>query len=134
MSTYRIFFRGLEARLPIGLHDFERAEPQRIRLDIVLHLVQPERVTDDPAKVFDYDRVRNLVASLGDGGQIELQEALCQAVIDTCREDERVAGVAVRSAKPDVYPDVKEVGCCMTWGAATVDDFALLAVTAEGAG
>lgn len=129
MNTYRIFFRGLEASLPIGLHDFERSEPQRIRLDIVLHLARPEHFADDPDEVFDYDRVRDFVVGLSQGGQIELQEALCQAVVDMCREEDKVVGVAVRSAKPDVYPDTTEVGCCLTWGDASAQDFALVDMT-----
>ena len=80
----RIFLRGLSRRVRIGIHDFERAAAQRILFDIDLYvpLVQTTPQCDRIDEVVDYDFVRNEVTRITERGHIDLQETLCDAVLN----------------------------------------------------
>ena len=45
---------------------------------------------------------------------INLQETLCEQVLDICRKG-GAKGAIVRSEKTNVYPDTQSVGCEMSW-------------------
>lgn len=108
----RIFLRGLCRLVHIGIHDFERAAPQRILFDIdlyvPLHQNTPRR--DQIDEVVNYDFVRNEVTHITGRGHIDLQETLCDAVLDALLAHPQVVAVRVSTRKPDVYDDCDAVG------------------------
>lgn len=132
MSGYHLYFRNLDVLLPIGLHDFEQAAAQRVLIDVVLHVAGSAPDTDDPDQVFDYDRLHEHIRHLAADGQILLQETLCARIIAFCQAQPDLCGAVVRTAKPDVYPDVTEVGCCLTWGTGKVDHLLALCYRSQG--
>lgn len=121
-STYLLFMRHLAVELPIGLHQFERAAPQRVLLDVAVRVQSPLNDSDDIAGTFDYDLLTHFIRDLAAGGQIQLQETLCHRILAWCMAQPKVTGAVVRSAKPDVYPDMDEVGCCIAMGDAELSD------------
>lgn len=131
-ATYMLFMRHFAIELPIGLHDFERAAPQRVLLDVAVRVQAPSSDSDEIGGTFDYDLLTHFIRGLAAGGQIELQETLCRRILAWCMAQPRVTGAVVRSAKPDVYPDMDEVGCCMATGEAELSD--LLVVNRERTG
>jgi dihydroneopterin aldolase len=108
----RIFLRGLCRLVRIGIHDFERAAPQRILFDIdlyvPLHQNTPRR--DQIDEVVNYDFVRSEVTRITERGHIDLQETLCDAVLDALLAHPQVVAVRVSTRKPDVYDDCDAVG------------------------
>ena len=108
----RIFLRGLCRLVRIGIHDFERASPQRILFDIdlyvPLHQNTPRR--DQIDEVVNYDFVRNEVTRITERGHIDLQETLCDAVLNALLAHPQVVAVRVSTRKPDVYDDCDAVG------------------------
>ena len=108
----RIFLRGLSLRVRIGIHDFERAAAQRILFDIDLYvpLVQTTPQCDRIDEVVDYDFVRNEVTQITERGHIDLQETLCDAVLNALLAHPLVVAARVSTRKPDVYDDCEAVG------------------------
>lgn len=108
----RIFLRGLSRRVRIGIHDFERAAAQRILFDIDLYvpLVQTTPQCDRIDEVVDYDFVRNEVTRITERGHIDLQETLCDAVLNALLAHPLVVAARVSTRKPDVYDDCEAVG------------------------
>ena len=108
----RIFLRGLSRRVRIGIHDFERAAAQRILFDIDLYvpLVQTTPQCDRIDEVVDYDFVRNEVTQITERGHIDLQETLCDAVLNALLAHPLVVAARVSTRKPDVYDDCEAVG------------------------
>jgi dihydroneopterin aldolase len=108
----RIFLRGLTRLVHIGVHDFERAAAQRIIFDIDLWVPlqrsAPQR--DHIEEVVDYDFVRDVVTRLLARGHIDLQETLCDAVLDAMLAHPHVVAARVSTRKPDVYADCDAVG------------------------
>lgn len=111
MAEYTIHLDGLVVEIGLGIHDFERAAPQRVELNVAMRCVYAAPPEDRIDAVVDYDYLRTGIHALAAQGHIELQETLCDAVAALALSaDPRVAEVRVRSMKLDVYPDAR-VGC-----------------------
>lgn len=111
MTEYTILLEGLEVVIGLGIHDHERAAPQRVAVSVRLTCAYDAPPADRIDAVVDYDYLRTGILALGQGRHIELQETLCDAVAALAlAADERVRSVRVRSMKLDVYPDAR-VGC-----------------------
>lgn len=111
MSEYTILLEGLEVTIGLGIHDHERAAPQRVSLSVRLTCSYDAQPPDRIDAVVDYDYLRTGIMDLAQGRHIELQETLCDAVAALALAgDPRVREVRVRSMKLDVYPDAR-VGC-----------------------
>ncbi|MCA0177832.1 MAG: dihydroneopterin aldolase [Proteobacteria bacterium] len=106
----RLFLRDHEVLARIGVHDFERAAPQRLRVNVDLWVSAMPAPGDDLAEVVDYDFVRAAIATRLAQGHINLQETLADDVADAILAHPQVRAVRVQTDKPDVYPDCAAVG------------------------
>ncbi len=124
---YVLFLSELAVPVRIGLHDFEKAAPQRLLISAALVVAAEHGGPDNPAAVYDYDGLRNFVLALSESEHIALQETVCARIADYCRTLPAVSGGWVRTAKPDVYPDARAVGCQIAWGDAEAQTMLALA-------
>lgn len=108
----RIFLKGLVREVRIGVHDFEKVKPQRVIFDIDLYVsldaFSPSN--DHIQEVVDYDFVRSVVTSVTAEPHIDLQETLCDRLLDALIAHPQVLACQVSTRKPDVYPDCDAVG------------------------
>lgn len=104
--------RQLETRVSVGVHDFERRLPQRMWFDVDLcvRLADSSARADDLSETLDYDFVREEIKRLASAGHHDLQETLCDAILQRMLERPQVQAVRVASGKPDIYPDSRFVG------------------------
>ena len=109
---YLIRISGIEASASIGIHGFEQSARQKLLVSVTL-LLNPPGSSDEIGKVLDYDFVREDVLDLVSNRHFNLQETLCQAILDLCLGQEGVLGAVVQTDKPDVYPGVSGVACRM---------------------
>jgi dihydroneopterin aldolase len=110
-ETRRIFLRNHRVMADIGIHDFEKRQPQPLLINIDLYLRPPAAALhDDIANTLDYDFLREGIARLVAGRRYNLQETLVHAILDLCLSREEVVLARVSSEKPDVYPDCDAVG------------------------
>jgi dihydroneopterin aldolase len=108
----RVFLRQFDVEVRIGIHDFERARPQRLLIDVDLFvpLSSSTSLRDDLAEVVDYDFVRGLIRERIERGHINLQETLCDQLLAALLAHPSVVAARVATQKPDVYPDCAGVG------------------------
>ena len=105
-----VFLCEVEVICSIGLHDFERAEKQRVLIDVEVRLdPDNEPTADTVADTLDYDQVREAVITLAEAQHYDLQETLARRIFDRISAMKDVVGVAVTTQKPDVYPNCKTV-------------------------
>lgn len=104
--------RGLTLPVRIGVHAFERNGPQRLRIDVdaCVDLAAAHARHDHLEDTFDYDAIRDTIRALAAQRHFELQETLCDAILDWLMAQPAVLAARVRTAKPDVYPDCDAVG------------------------
>lgn len=107
----RIFLRNFAIACSIGIHESERARPQRILLNIDLY-VEPDGGTegDDIRRVVDYDFLRDEIFRLVAGRHFNLQETLAREIGAICLARPGVLGARIATEKPDIYPDCEAVG------------------------
>lgn len=108
----RLFVRGLEAQVRIGIHDFERVAPQRVVFDIDVYVRRQDAHAeqDDIDAVVDYDFIRETAATVCARGHFELQETLGDAIAHDILQHPQTVAVQISTRKPDVYPDCESVG------------------------
>lgn len=112
-ATYTIRLDGLELRMGLGIHEVELAGPQRVLVSVSMTCRYPAIPQDRIEAVVDYDHIREGVLAIAASGHVMLQEVLCERIAALCFADRRVVAVAVRSTKPDIYPDA-QIGCEIT--------------------
>ena len=107
--TRRFFLTGIETICSIGIHDFEKAAPQRVLIDIEV-ILDPEKepAVDNINDALNYDEIRQTVVDISQSRHFDLQETLARAVFNAVRSMKTVVGLRVRTSKPDVYKDVNE--------------------------
>ena len=107
--TRRFLMTGIQTNCSIGIHDFEKAAPQRVLIDIEV-LLDPttEPAADNIDNALNYDDIRRAVLDVAQSRHFDLQETLARAVFNAVRSMKSVVGLRVRTAKPDVYKDVNE--------------------------
>ena len=102
--------RAIETQCSIGIHDFERAAPQRILVDVdVLLDPNQEPQADKIEEALNYDDIRVAVFDLASSRHFDLQETLARAIFDAVSAMKTVQAVRVKTSKPDVYEDVGSV-------------------------
>ena len=109
----RIFLRDFEVIASIGIHEFEKQNPQRIIIDVSLDLVDDDasdNAADRIETVLDYDFLRERIREIAEDRHFNLQETLCAEILAVCLEPQKVIGARVSTRKPDVYPDCDSVG------------------------
>lgn len=109
--TRRIVLEDFRLPISIGIHDFERSAPQMVLVNVELELVDEmpdprDRIED----TLDYDFIRAGIMSIVKNRHFNLQETLCQEILELCLARGGVRRVKVSTRKPDVYPDCKSIG------------------------
>ena len=112
LNCRRLFLRGLTVQAHIGIHDFELKTSQRLIIDVDLYVSFAGTSPKDDRidEVVDYDFVRAVVHGRVAEGHINLQETLCDDILDRLLEHTGVMAARVSTRKPDVYPDCDAVG------------------------
>ena len=109
----RIFLRDFEVVASIGIHEFERQNPQRVFIDVSLDIAEEDPLdsaVDRIETVLDYDFLRGKIREITERRHFNLQETLCAEILLFCLEPEKVISARVSTRKPDVYPDCDSVG------------------------
>ena len=94
----------------IGIYDHERDAPQRVLIDAEL-LLSPvsEPMSDDIDDSLNYDVIRETIVKIVASRHFDLQETLARELFDALRMLDGVIGLRVQTAKPDAYPDCKQI-------------------------
>ena len=113
MDCRRLFLRGYEVNINIGVHDFEKRGEQRvlINVDLYVPLAVSTPTHDELHEVLDYDFIRRSIAQRVQQGHVHLQETLADDVLKLMLAHPDVRAARVSTEKPDVYPDCEAVGC-----------------------
>ena len=110
-GVYRIFIRDLVLSCSIGVHDWEKLAPQRVRVNVDVTAREPRAaLEDDIDKVVSYEDLVTGIRGIVAEGHINLVETLAERVAAICLADPRAVIVRVRVEKPDVVVDAGGVG------------------------
>jgi dihydroneopterin aldolase len=106
-----MFVRDLVLDCSVGVHDFEKLAPQRVRVNVDLEVRESSvPIGDDIANVLSYEDVISGIKAMAGDGHINLIETMAENVAELCLADRRVVRVKVRVEKLDIEPDAASVG------------------------
>ena len=95
-GVYRIFIRDLVLSSSIGVYDWEKLAPQRVRINVDVTAREPgAALSDDIGKVVSYDDLVKGIKAIALEGHINLVETLAERVASLCMSDPRVVIVRV---------------------------------------
>jgi dihydroneopterin aldolase len=108
----RLFLRNYDILINIGVHDFEKKAEQHviINIDLYVPLGQNTPKEDQLHEVVDYDFMRETIKEIASHGHIQLQETLCDEIMQKMLAHPLVIAARVSTEKHDVYPDCDGVG------------------------
>lgn len=119
---YAIFLRRHEVEASIGIHDFEKMARQPLLVSVTLIQNRSERHSSDSIlDVLDYDFLRDQIGCLVSERHFELQETLCEELLNVCLSKPNIVGAIVQTEKTQVYADSEGVGCRMARFRGNVD-------------
>ncbi len=116
-----VFLRDMVLHASVGVHAFEEAQTQRIRVNVDLGVeddgarpmsragVHPVGA-DELSRVVDYEAVAKQVRAIIAAGHVRLLETLSERVAESCLADPRVQVVRIRIEKLDIFADTQSVG------------------------
>ena len=108
-SSRTIFINQLDFQALIGVYDFEKAGPSRLRLSLELTVDLPTH-DDEIKKVVSYETVLKGVEALAMDHHRELLETLAEDIAALCLGDPRVQAVDLSLEKPDMFAQTDSVG------------------------
>ncbi len=108
----RLFLHDYAVPVRIGAHDFEKLAPQRVvfNVDLYVPIIESTPSQDRLDEVLDYDFIRSTIRERIARGHIVLQETLADDLLRLMLAHPGVRAARVSTAKPDVYPDCRQVG------------------------
>jgi len=114
-TRQRIVIADLTIACRIGVTDKERANLQRLRINLTLDVQPTPPRLDRITEVVDYGKLATKVRDVCTTAEFRLLETLTGRLAATCFEDHRVMCVCVRIEKLDRYPDMAAIGCEMNY-------------------
>ena len=99
----------LEVFYRVGVPDDERAQPQRLLLDVQLHLdFHPAATTDDLTKTINYFAVTQQLLKFGEGREWKLIEKLAEDIASTLLTTYRPTRIRI-GVKKFIIPQTKYI-------------------------
>lgn len=106
-----VFIRDLLVTCLIGIHKYEKKQPQEIRINIDLGVTEESNsVSDRLENVVCYEELTERIRNLFRDGHVNLLETLAEQIADICLFDKRVRVARIRVEKLHVFQDASSVG------------------------
>ena len=101
-SLTSVILENYEVQMCLGLHDFEKAEPQRVLISLQVDLNKGEGF-------WDYDQLVSYINVEIAGSSIETQEELCEKLITFVETSIDPKRIQVQTKKPDIFDQAEFV-------------------------
>jgi len=106
-----VFIRDLHVRGILGVHDWERQQPQEIVTSVTLFTdTRRAAINDDIADCVDYSLVAQRIRALIEDAERFTVETLAEDIANLCLNQPRVLKVTVRVEKPGAVEGAESVG------------------------
>lgn len=111
VTSKKFYLKNFTLPVSIGIHDFEKAKPQPVVINIEMHLEDSSlNTSDDINDTINYDFLRSEIETLAKEKHFNLQETLCHEIIKICKTKNGFNKIIVSTNKPEIYPDCDAVG------------------------
>lgn len=106
-----IFVHGLQLEVLIGFHDWERAAPQKIRVDLEIYSDTSAASKSDSVKdSYDYEKIIERIREVAQQESFQLVERLASRIAEIVLDEFAVPRLKVSVAKLHAVPETDSVG------------------------
>lgn len=110
-SVRHVFIRDLILESYIGIYDHEKANSQKIRVNVDLSVVENTNdLNDDIDNVVCYEKIATAIETIVTSGHVHLVETLAENIAEMNLQDERIYCVRVRVEKLEAIKNTTSVG------------------------
>ncbi|MBX9869432.1 MAG: dihydroneopterin aldolase [Burkholderiaceae bacterium] len=108
----RVFIKDYRLEMEIGIYPHEQNKKQLVIVNIEfwIPLSKNTPMADDINEVINHDFIRPGIQAIINKGRINLQETLCDAIVELCFSEPLVVAARVKTEKKEVYPDCESAG------------------------
>ena len=111
LKIRHVFIRDYLTTCLIGIYTHEKANKQRVRINIDLAASETDHpINDKIVNVVCYEKLVNGIDEIIERGHVNLVETLAERIIDMCLNQENVISARVRIEKLDVLENAESVG------------------------
>lgn len=112
-----ITITGLRLDAVIGVHDWERAVPRKLLVDLELGTdIRSAAASDDVADTVDYQAVAERLQAFAADSRFQLIEALAEAVADLLQREFAIPWLRLKLDKPGAVRGTTGVGLVIERG------------------
>lgn len=106
-----IFIDNLTTQAIIGIHDFEKAAPQKLIISVALGCdIRPAADTDDVKYALDYDAISRFIDNTVQASQFGLLETLAEHLIAELFSTFSMQSIKLTVQKPGAIAYTQQVG------------------------
>ena len=110
-AVRHVFIRDFMVQCLIGVHEHERLEAQRVKVNLDLAVNEGEHpIIDDIQNVVSYETMALGIIAIAEEGHVNLVETFAERIATMCLEDKRVFSARVRIEKLDILDNAESVG------------------------
>ena len=106
----QIFLKDFEVICSIGVHKHEKKRPQKLLLNLVLHVENIPSFSDKLDYAVCYEEIANKIRSIASQGHMNLIETFAERIVSCCKEDLRIKRIKIRIEKPRVIKGAVSAG------------------------
>lgn len=111
MMNDTIFIENIPTQAIIGIHDFEKAAPQRLIISVKLGTdIRQAAETDDVQYALDYDKISRFIDDYVSRSRFELLETLAEHLVGELFEAFAMTSIQLRVQKPGAIAYTQMVG------------------------
>ena len=106
----QIFLKDFEVICLIGVHKHEKKRPQKLLLNLELHVENIPSFSDKLDYAVCYEEIANKIRSIASQGHMNLIETFAERIVSCCKEDLRIKRIKIRIEKPRVIKGAVSAG------------------------
>ena len=106
----QVFLKDFEVICSIGVHKHEKKRPQKLLLNLELHVENIPSFGDRVDCAVCYEEIANKIRSIASQGHMNLIETFAERIVSCCKEDLRIKRIKIRIEKPRVIKGAVSAG------------------------
>jgi dihydroneopterin aldolase len=113
----KVFIKGLEVLLSVGIYDHEKTKPQRVIINVIFDVTEnsgkPLKSIDE---VVSYEKAVEIIREVTARRHYDLLEELAEEIVKNLKFDNRIERITLSLEKPDIIEGAVGVGVEITRG------------------
>ena len=116
-DTDKVFIKGLELLLSVGIYDHEKTKPQRVIINMTFEVAgNSGKSLKSIDEVVSYEKAVEIIREVTGRRHYDLLEELAEEIVKNLKFDNRIERITLSLEKPDIIEGAAGVGVEITRG------------------